>query len=164
MELLETLLRAVTALALVIGLARLNGLRSFSKMSGFDFILTVASGSVFAAAITSSGTKFLTALAGLAAIWIVQGVLSRLRAAASPVEKAVDNNPMMLMERGEMLLHNMQKAQVTRADLLSRLREANAMDLSKVRAVVFETTGNISVLYGPKEEAFDDALLSDVLR
>ncbi|KAF0676003.1 DUF421 domain-containing protein [Profundibacterium mesophilum] len=164
MELLETVPRALAALVLVIVLARLNGLRSFSKMSGFDFILTVASGSVFAAAITNTGTKFYAALAGLVAIWIVQSLTSRLRSMAAPVEQAVDNTPLLLMENGEMLLHNMAKAQITRADLLSKLREANALDMSLVRAVVFETTGNVSVLYGSPDDPMDDALLSDVRR
>ena len=52
-------------------------------------------------------------------------------------------------------------SRVTRADVHAKLREANALDLSRVRAVVLETTGDISVLHG---DAIDPVLLDEVRR
>lgn len=52
-----------------------------------------------------------------------------------------------------MLHDNMRKARVTESDLWSKLREANVLNLNQVRAVVFEATGDISVLHG---DACDD--------
>ena len=42
------------------------------------------------------------------------------------------------------------------------LREANALQLSQVRAVILEDTGDVSVLHGPEE--VDDELLEGVRR
>ena len=48
----------------------------------------------------------------------------------------------------------------THADLVAKLREANVLDFSSVRAVVFEATGDISVLHG--EGPLDERLLAGV--
>ena len=65
----------LTALAMcwVVILVRINGLRSFSKMTNFDFVMTVAVGSLLAGA--SQATKwldFLQVLTGMMALFIVQ--------------------------------------------------------------------------------------------
>jgi uncharacterized membrane protein YcaP (DUF421 family) len=67
---------------------------------------------------------------------------------------------------GNTILHNnLKKARVTEGDLRSKLREANVLNLSQVRAVVFETTGDISVLHSSDEnEELEDWLTKDVLK
>ncbi len=47
-DLVNVLFETVVIVGVVIGLTRLNGLRSFSKQSAFDFPITVATGSVIA--------------------------------------------------------------------------------------------------------------------
>ena len=59
----------------------------------------------------------------------------------------------------------MRRAHVTRDDVRAKLREANVLDYSQIRAVVFETTGDVSVLHtdqADRELASD--LLADVRR
>ena len=71
-DLILILLRAMLVVATIIVLTRLHGLRSFSKMSSFDFAITVSIGSVLAGAVTTLTTGlwvYLTALAFLA--WFV---------------------------------------------------------------------------------------------
>lgn len=53
---------------------------------------------------------------------------------------------------------------MTHGDLRSKLREANVTDLSRLKAVVFETTGNISVLVEDSDEPLDLCLMKDVMR
>ena len=64
-----------------------------------------------------------------------------------------------------MLTDNMQAARVTQDDLFAKLREANTLSMSEVRAVVLETTGDISVLHGPENgRPLEDAILFGVRR
>jgi len=66
--------------------------------------------------------------------------------------------------KGSNILHeNLKKARVTETDLRSKLREANVLKLSQVRAVIFETTGDIVVLHTQNEDAtVEPWLLEDV--
>jgi uncharacterized membrane protein YcaP (DUF421 family) len=54
---------------------------------------------------------------------------------------------------------------VTKADLYSKLREANVIRFSQVKAVVFEATGDISVLHiGDENMELEDEILKGVNR
>jgi uncharacterized membrane protein YcaP (DUF421 family) len=68
------------------------------------------------------------------------------------------------MDGATILEDNLRKARVTRGDLRSKLREANVTDLSQLKAVVFETTGDISVLHKEDGQSLDLWLMKDVMR
>jgi len=61
--------------------------------------------------------------------------------------QAINNQPILLMDGPTILHENLKKAQLTVADLHSKLREANVLNYRQVKAVVFETTGDVSVLH-----------------
>ncbi|MGB7394646.1 MAG: YetF domain-containing protein [Pricia sp.] len=46
----------------------------------------------------------------------------------------------------------------------SKLREANVTKLSEIKAVIFETTGNISVLHKDNDDGLNLWLMKDVRR
>ena len=155
--LLEPFLDAAVVLGALILFVRINGLRSFSKMSSFDFAATIATGSIVGAVILNDGTDFPVGIAAVAAILVVQGIVSRVRAASRAVESTLDNTPLLLMEGETILDANLARANMTKRDLIAKLREANVLDPAQVRAVVLETTGDVSVLHGDG----DDPPLSD---
>ena len=57
---------------LVIGFTRIFGKRSFSKMSSFDFAMTVAVGSLIATTVLSSTVSLAEGALGLLAIYFFQ--------------------------------------------------------------------------------------------
>ena len=63
------------------------------------------------------------------------------------------------MRNGIILKENLDRSGVSMEDLMAKLREANAIKLSNVKAVVFETTGDIAVLHGEGSEDVDDSIL-----
>lgn len=63
---LMVLLTTVGIYLSMILLTRVSGLRSFSKMSGFDFAVTVVIGSVLATTVVSENPPLLQAAVGLA--------------------------------------------------------------------------------------------------
>ena len=153
---------AALALMWVVLLVRVVGLRSFSKMTSFDFIMTIAMGSlVGSAARVSSWTDFLQPLAAMAALFVVQWAFARGRKVSKAFDRLIQNQPVVLMRRGEFVEEALKATRVTRDNVRSKLREANVSDLSKVHAVVLETTGDVSVLHG---EAIEESLLHGVER
>ena len=64
------------------------------------------------------------------------------------------------MKDGKICEEALSAERVSKSDLIAKLREANALDMSKVKAVVLETTGDISVLHG--DEVMNDALIEDI--
>lgn len=149
-------------LAMVI-LTRLAGLRSFSKISSFDFAVTVAIGSVLATTILSDDPPLARAAIALAALYGIQMVVAWLRTRSDAVCRTVDNAPLLLMDGKRILHENLRKAKLTEADLRGKLREANVLTPDQIRAVVMESTGDVSVLHGDADgPELDPSLLEGV--
>ncbi len=147
----------------IIALTRLVGLRSFSKMSAADFAMTVAVGSLFSTIISSENPPLLLGLILMAGLFTGQWLLAYARKIAGRrVSNLVDNKPLLLVRDGHILSENLDSANVTTDDLMAKLREANAYNLDNVKAVVFETTGDISVLHGDKGSEIDDKVMESV--
>lgn len=143
---------------------RFGGLRSFSKMSSFDFAVTVAIGSVVATTLLSSDPPLLQAIVALGILYVVQIAVARLRIKNTAIGKMVDNKPILLMDGPSVLNKNLDKAGVTISDLRAKLREANVTQFKQIKAVVMESTGDISVLHhGDEDHELDPHLLKDVL-
>lgn len=158
---------AITTTSIYVALilfTRISGKRSFSKMSSFDFAMTVSIGSILATTILSSSVSLLTGIVGLAMVYILQLSAAFLRRFFW-FQKLIDNEPLLLMDGTEILYENLSKARVTVEDLRGKLREANVIELKEVRAVVFETTGDISVLHSADENSkLEEWLLKGVNR
>lgn len=141
------MISVVATYASILLYTRIVGLRSLSKMTAADFVMTVAVGSLFATTASLSSPSLLVGLTALAGLFAAQWALAWSRHKFQAVGKLVDNAPLLLMARSKILDHNLKRANVTRSELFGKLREANALNYGEVLAVVFETTGDISVLH-----------------
>lgn len=158
--LLRGLILAAVALSWVVLLIRLTGLRSLSKMTNFDFVMTVALGSLVAGASQESDWNgFAQAMVAMAGLFLTQWIAARVRKSSDAAESVMQNEPLMLMRDGEILRDALKQARVAESDLIAKLREANVLDFARVRAVVLETTGDVSVLHG---DALDEQLVANV--
>ncbi|HCQ59306.1 MAG TPA: DUF421 domain-containing protein [Sulfitobacter sp.] len=145
----RALLLSAIALTWVVFVVRVIGLRTFSKMTAFDFVATVATGSLLAGACqATTWPEFAQPTLAISALLGAQFVIARIRQASDQFEKVVQNEPVILMREGEIFDAALSETRVARADLIAKLREANALRFLDVRAVVLETTGDISVLHG----------------
>ena len=146
---LKGLLLTAMGMVWVVVLVRINGLRSFSKMTNFDFVMTVAVGSLLASASqTNNWEAFLQAMIAMATLFLVQSVTARMRRQSDTIEAVMQNKPVILMRNGQIIESALAETRVARSDLMAKLREANVLDIQQVKAVVLETTGDISVLHG----------------
>ncbi|MTE25737.1 MULTISPECIES: DUF421 domain-containing protein [Winogradskyella] len=146
-----------TYIALVL-LTRISGKRSFSKMSSFDFAMTVSIGSILATVVISKSVSLQSGIAGLMSIYAIQMGVAHARK-WEVIRKFMDNKPTLLMKDGEIIEGSLEKCKVTISDLKAKLREANVIQLSEAKAVVFESTGDISVLHGSDDRPIDEWLL-----
>ncbi len=142
---------------------RFLGLRTFAKMSSFDFAATIATGSILAGAATG-GVPLTTGMVAIAVLFLSQGLLAKSRE-VSVVKNAIDNSPVLLMDGPTVLEDNLHAAKLHTDDLRGKLREANVMRLDQVAYVVLETTGDISVLHSAdKNLSVDDFIVENVPR
>lgn len=157
-DLLTVVISAVAVYLVVIVFTRLTGPRALAKMSSFDFAATVAMGSTIASTATGS-SSLTTGVLVLALLFALQYAIATLRR-RDVFRGAVDNAPLLLMAGTQVLEGNLRHARISRSELWAQLRLAGVQQLDDVRAVVLETTGDLSVLTGPGPIA--DELLDGV--
>lgn len=161
--LLETAILAVLVFFCVIIFVRIVGLRSFAKFTSYDFAFTVAFGSVIAAILTSS-TTFVHGAVALAMLLGLTLIGAQLQKKFKLLKDVMENDPILLMDGSEILEENLEKCNVSRQQLMAKLREANVVRFSEVKAVILETTGDIAVLHGSTDKQIEDQILEGVRR
>lgn len=148
------------ALVFIILLVRVVGLRTLSKMTAIDFVVTLATGSLLATAATA--TEWSSFGQAVVAILVLNG-FQYLYASArqnAAFRAFAENAPVLLLRNGEFIGPAMAKTRITREDVMGKLREAGACDPSRVSAVILETTGDLSVIN--EQGPIDPAILADI--
>lgn len=135
----------------VVGL-RLAGRRTVSQMSAFDFVVTIAIGSLVASTVLSREPSYGRGLAGFVTLLAAQQVVAVVRQRVPAASRLLDFSPQPLYEDGHVQLrHNPLTAQVTAAELYSKLRREGVSSLDEVKLVVLEPDGRVSVIRSDQE-------------
>ncbi len=159
---IKSAVSVVAIYCIILLYSRIFGLRTFAKMTSVDFAATIAMGSIFADVIGSTDYSILKGAVALGIIILLQTLYSIGIRRSNLFKKTFTNTPLLLMKDGNVLHENLSKANVSVGDLYGKLREANVIELSEVRAVVFEVTGDISVLHTRGDEPLAPELLEGV--
>lgn len=134
------------AYLLVIVLLRVSGKRTLSKMNAFDFIVTIALGSVLASVILDDSISLLEGGTALAVLIFGQFVITFLSSRSKSVMKLVKAQPTLIYHRGEFLSEVLERERVTEEEVLAAARRSGHSSLDSVAAVVLESDGTFSVL------------------
>ena len=143
---LKAVVLAACAYASLLLFLRLSGKRSTGKLNMFDWVVTVALGSMLATTILSQDTPLAAGLTGFAALLGLQFVLSWLSVRSSFVRGIVKAQPKLLFHQGEYLEKNMRNERITREEVAAAAREQGLASLDDVASVVLETNAAISVI------------------
>ena len=157
------LLSLVLLYLVILVCIRLMGLRSLSKMSGTDFITTIALGSLLAGAVANPDPSAVQAAAGLVGLFALMLASAWIRRHVPWATRLMDNQPIYLMKGPRVLEQNLDSANVTLDDLHRKLRESGVWNYEQVIAVVFERTGDVSVLTrGGTDLPLEPAIFADI--
>ena len=148
----------------MIAVTRLVGLRSFTRLSSFDFLVTLAMGALLASTVVSRKIALLEGAVAIATLFILQILVALMRTRFDWVRRWIDNRPTLLMKDGKVLHNNLRAVRITEGELLAKLRANNVYDYQQVRAVVLESSGEISVIHDTPNQSvpFNDNLLDGV--
>lgn len=125
---------------------RLTGKRTLSQLNAFDFLVTVALGSMLATTLVSRQVALVDALLAFVVLAGLQLLVSWLSVRSRAVRQLVQSEPSLLAYHGRALDETLRAQRVSRDDLLAVVRESGVADLSGVQAVVLETNGRFAVI------------------
>lgn len=140
------LLTAVLAYAWLVLLLRISGKRTLSQLNAFDFIVTVALGSILASVILSSTVAWSEGAVALAALAALQFVSAWTSTRLDWVRKALTSQPTVLLRDGQMNTAAMLRERIDEDSLCAAVRSSGTGGLESIAAVILETDGTLSVI------------------
>ncbi len=141
--------RVIEAIAMygyTIVLLRLAGKRTIARATVFDFVSTVAIGTMVGSTIISASIALSDGIAGLTALVALQWVVAWASTHSERFHHLITNSPSELLSGSTLLEENLRRERLARDDVLAKIRQAGQPNLESVQAVVLETTGDISVI------------------
>lgn len=151
--------------SIIIVITRISGLRTFAKMSSFDFASTIAIGSILASVIMNTGQSIGRGTIALGTIIAFQTLFAYVKRKSERLSKILTNKPTLIMDGEKILYENLAKTNVSEDDLIAKLRESNVRHFGEVLAVVLESTGDVSVIHsGDNIQLNREQLLKGVTR
>ncbi len=144
----RTGLISVLAYVSLIALLRLFGKRTLSKMNAFDFVVTVALGSILATILLNKDVTLAQGVLALALLIGMQFIVTWTSLRIRWVRKLATGEPTLLLYQGRFLSDALRWTRVTEDEVRAAVRGAGMATLGEVKAVVLETDGSFSVVRG----------------
>ncbi|MGR3512115.1 MAG: DUF421 domain-containing protein [Paracoccaceae bacterium] len=161
----DDLVRAAVSVPLiyffVILAIRLSGKRSTSQMNNFDWVVTVAMGSIAGSAIILKNVTVIETALSIALLLSLQYCITRAILRFPSVGAIIKAEPALLLHDGRFLEDALERSRVTKAEVRAAIREQGLTAITDVRMVILENDATFSVIPF-SEKARDTSALSDV--
>lgn len=154
----RTTVTGLLAYVALVALLRISGKRTLSKMNAFDFIVTIAFGSLLATVMLSRTVPLAEGVLALGLLVGTQYVVTWLSVRSERFQGLVKASPTLVFHRGRFLDQAMRSQRVTREEVLAAMRKHGAVSSDEVGAVVLETEGTLTVMRDLGDDTEADVL------
>ena len=143
---MDIVLRASAMFVIVYLLLRLLGKRELGQMTPFEFIVLIVIGDLIQQGVTQTDFSITgaTLAIGTFAFWgLLMSWITYLFPAA---ERLLDGEARVLVRNGELLMKNLRRDRITKAEVESEMRLAGIASMSDVAWALIEPNGKISFI------------------
>ncbi|ACY18879.1 DUF421 domain-containing protein [Haliangium ochraceum] len=144
-------------------LLRITGNRTLSKMNSFDFVVTVAFGSMIGGGILNPKISLSEMLAAFAVLVFLQYAVTWLAVRSRRFEAIIKTPAQRLVVDGVMQPQAMRAARVSEGNIRGAQREHGVWELREVGAAYLESDGSISILRADDRGAAGEPPRSDAI-
>ncbi len=146
----EMAVRAVIIYVAGLLIVRFAKNRLLGRSTAFDIILGFILGSLFSRAINGGAPLIASVVAG-AVLAVAHWGLALLTRHSEAMDMTFKGRARMLVEGGEILRHDLERAEVSERDLLEAVHLHGLASVAEVEAAWIEPNGQIAVVRRPRE-------------
>ncbi|NJN06954.1 MAG: DUF421 domain-containing protein [Richelia sp. RM1_1_1] len=144
--LLNSLIFGSLGYAAIIFILRISGKRTLSKWNSFDFIVTIALGSMLANLVLSTDTSLAQGVLGIGMLVFFQFIMTWLSVRSKMFQGWIKSEPTLLLFQGKLQHKALRHQRVTEGEVSAALRAKGIAGIEDVEAVILETDGSFSVI------------------
>jgi len=127
---------------------RLFGKKELAQLSVVDLVFILLISNAVQNAMVGPDTTLLGGLVAASTLFMMNYFMKFLQYRFPKFGKLVQGNAIMLVYDGKMLAEHMEKAKISKDELMEAIREHGIESLNKVDLAVMEVDGSISILSG----------------
>lgn len=146
----QVLARTVIVFITALGFIRISGMRTFGTQSAFDVVVSITLGALLSRCITGH-YPFFNCLGAACLLVLLHRLAGYLSAKYKQVNKIITGEPKLLFDNGKLVTRHLKKYCISEDDIIKTLHEENLADFKKVKQIILETDGIISVIKNEKE-------------
>jgi uncharacterized membrane protein YcaP (DUF421 family) len=145
-EYINIFIRSISALILLLVIARILGKQTISNMTFNDFVTGITLGAIAGNMAFNEKITLGYFIGSLVVITITSYLLSIIAIKSRYMRRWISGSPTVMIEGGKILENNMRKVRYTIDSLNQSLREKDIFDIEEVEYAVLEDNGKLSVL------------------
>lgn len=147
MQLIGVVGRTVAVYAVVLLGLRIGGRREIGQLTPFDLVLILLVANAVQNAMVGNDTTLQGGLVSAATLFLVNGLVARLRLRSRRLRDLVEGEPVVLVQHGEWVDANLRRQGLDREEVLAALREhGEVAEVSHVALAVLEADGSLSIV------------------
>lgn len=136
---------------LVVGYIKLMGKRTTSQMNSFDWIVTVAMGSIVASVVMLKNVPIVNGAVAIFTLMGLQFIITKLMVHFKVWKNLIRATPELLVFEGKFIDENMISERMVRSEIYAAIRESGVHGIGEVYAIVLETDATLSVISKDKK-------------
>lgn len=145
-DILRIAICSILTYVVIIIYIRMFGKRSTSKMNNFDWIVTVALGSLLASTVISKDISITEGTTAILLLLAFQYIITKLMLNSPASRKLIKATPQLLVYDGKFIEKNLHEERVLEAEIYAAIRQSGHKSIKQIYAVVLETNANLSVI------------------
>ena len=143
--------RTVIVYLVLIAVIRLLGKRQIGQMEPSEFVVTMLVANLASIPMQDAAIPLYSGLVPILVVLGMELTLSGLILRSVLIRRFFCGKPIILIDKGKILMDNLRRTRVTLDELTGHLRQKDVLDIQTVEFAILETDGSLSVFPYPKE-------------
>ena len=146
-----SIIRTVILYAFIIAAIRLMGKRQIGDMQPSELVVTMVVSDIASLPMQNTSQPLLSGIIPVMVLVSLEVAVSVLMMKSRLFRRAVCGSPVVIIEDGRLLQHQMKRLRLTVDDLSAQLRQQNIFSLDDVQYCLMETNGALIVMEKPQK-------------
>jgi len=148
----QIVVRSAVVYGFLLVVLRLMGKRQIGQLAPFDLVLILVLSNAVQNAMNGGDNSVIGGLVSASTLFVLNSTVGFITARSKRAEALIEGHPIVLIHNGKLYDAMLKRANITRHELNSALRQAGCGCLDDVRYAVLENSGAISVVPRDREE------------
>ena len=144
---MESVIRGLIVYLFLLLVFRIAGKRTLAEMTSFDLVLLLIISETIQQALVDNDHSLTNGFLLILTLVGASVVLAWLREKSKPIEKWLDDVPLIIMEHGKLHHDRMTKVRVDENDIMMAARQAHGLErMEQIKYAIVENDGEISIV------------------